>query len=345
MKLSWLKRLFSYRFTFLLVPHGAGSPRQVNVHLSFLLFLTAVWGGVTFWGSYLSAQHIDYWRTQASNEVLKMKVKYLVAQVDEVRGYLDDVRTVDSQLRTLLKYQADSTQKTADGKPTKPAPQVSEAAAEGGPTGADTGDLARALESPDLDVSWPRLVQHVTMMKLEARDRLSSYEDLTQWIDTQKKVFVATPRGWPCSGRLTSHFGRRLDPFHHAYEETHLGLDIANVSGTPIRATADGVVRVASWKSGYGNVVVLQHDYGYQSRYAHASRIMVRAGDKVKRGQVITLMGATGRASGPHLHYEVWRYNQRKNPLAFLKEDPTGTGGIVTQDIVPAPVKTAKIGI
>lgn len=339
MKLSWLKRILTYRFTFLLVPHGAGAPRQVSVHLSFLLFLTAVWTGITFWGSYLSAQHVDYWRTQASNEVLKMKVKYLMAQVDQTRGYLDEVRTVDSQLRELLKYQSNSTKTAA--KPVKNAALK----AEGGPTGADMGDLSRDLSTADLDVSWPRLVQHVTLMKLEAKDRISSYEDLTQWIETERRVLQATPRGWPCSGRLTSHFGRRLDPFKHLYEEQHLGIDIAAASGTPIRATADGVVRVAAWKSGYGNVVVLQHDYGYESRYAHNSRILVRSGDRVKRGQVLALMGATGRASGPHCHYEVWRYNQRKNPTRYLQEDPSGRGGLLTRNLNVEPVKLAKKGI
>lgn len=340
MKQSLLKKILTYRFTFLMVPHGAAQPRQINIHLSFLLVVALLWTSVTAWGSYLSARHVDYYRTQVSNEVLKMKVKYLLAQVDQVRGYLDEVKTVDSQLRQLLKYQNDSTKTAAAIPASLEGPSLEGA---GGPTVLDQNDITRSLDSLEPDLSWQRLMDQTTTMRTEAHERITSYDDLTRWIETQKRIFAATPRGWPCKGSLTSHFGRRSNPFSHEGEEVHLGIDIAAPAGTAIRATADGVVRVASWKSGYGNLVVLQHDFGFQSRFAHNSRILVRVGDRVKRGQVLALMGATGRASGPHCHYEIWRYNQRKNPTTFLKEDPTGTGGILTRDL-NKPIKDGKTG-
>jgi len=332
-----LKKILTYRFTFLLVPHGAAQPRQINLHLSFLVIVALLWTGVTAWGSYLSARHVDYWRTQVSNEVLKMKVKYLLAQVDQVRGYLDEVKTVDSQLREILKYQN-------GGVKTASAIEPASLDGAGGPTIGDQTDLSRDLDSLDPDLSWQRLMDRTTTMRLQAKERITSYEDLTRWIETQKQIFTATPRGWPCKGPLTSHFGRRQNPFNRDGEEVHLGIDISGPVGSPIRATADGVVRVASWRTGYGNLVVLQHDYGFQSRFAHNSRVLVRVGDRVKRGQVLALMGATGRASGPHCHYEVWRYNQRKNPTGYLKEDPTGTGGILTRDLPSALPKAPKTG-
>lgn len=333
MKRSWLKRILTYRFTFLLVPHGAGTPRQVSVHLSFVLFLTAVWAGVTFWGSYLSAQHVDYWRTQASNEVLKMKVKYLMAQVDQSRGYMDEVKSVDNQLRTLLKYQTESMQKNGKTASAAPAqPMAAAAKGEGGPTSADMGDLARELARTDMDVSWSKMVEQVTLMKLEAHERVSSFKDLSEWIEAKKKVFRATPRGWPCSGHITSHYGLRIDPLTRL-EEMHPGLDIANGAGTPVRATAEGIVRIANWRNGYGNIVVVDHPCGFQTRYAHNSRILVRPGQHVRRGQVLAFMGTTGHSTGPHCHYEVWRYSQRKNPIAFLPETPAGAGGILAEDL------------
>ncbi|MBV9079848.1 MAG: hypothetical protein JO102_01875, partial [Elusimicrobia bacterium] len=210
MNLSRIKKIFTYRLTFLMVPHGAGVPRQISVHLSFFLFLIATWSFVTFWGSYLSARHIDYWRTQASNQVLKMKVKYLLAQVEQTRGYLDEVKTVDGQLRQLLKYQNGSKLTRAD--------ETASTDGAGGPTLADQNDLARSLDSLDPDVSWPRLMTLVGSMKSEARNRISSYQDLTGWIDTQRRIFKATPRGRPCSGHLTSFFGARIDPLTGARE-------------------------------------------------------------------------------------------------------------------------------
>lgn len=336
MKQSWLKKILTYRFTFLLVPHGAARPRQLNIHLSFLLFVAVVWTGITAWGSYLSARHVDYWRTEASNEVLKLKIKYLLTQVDQVRGYLDEVKTVDTQLRTLLKYQNEGT-KTAAIEPAS-------LEGSGGPTLEDQSDLTRTLDDMEPDLSWQKLVDRATTMRNEAQARISSYEDLTHWIDTQKHIFAATPRGWPCHGPITSHFGARVNPFTHEGEEVHYGLDIAGAMGTPVRATADGIVRFASWMTGYGNLVVLQHDCGFQTRFGHNSRLLVRVGDRVKRGQVIALMGATGRASGPHCHYEVWHYSQRKNPAGFLKENPAGTSGILTRDVPVVPIKEAKTG-
>src|SRR5262245_18169323 len=95
----WLKNLLSHRFTFMLVPHGGGQPKQINIHISIIVLVTLVWAGITFWGSYLSAQHVDYWRTQVSNQAMKLKVRYLLAQLDRSRQYMDEVRTVDAQLR------------------------------------------------------------------------------------------------------------------------------------------------------------------------------------------------------------------------------------------------------
>ncbi len=322
MKNSWLKNLLVYRFTFMLVPHGGSRPRQINIPLSLILFVTFAWAGITFWGSYLSAQHVDYWRTQASNQVMKLKIRYLMAQLDQSREYMDEVKTVDEQLRQLLQYQNASSLIKND-QPLKPSKQAS--AATGGPTIADANDLTRVLQSGEPDMSWPHLVREITGMKSEAKDRLTSFNELTSWIEAQRRLFRATPRGWPCNGPLTSHYGTRTSPFD-GQAEFHPGIDISGNLGTAVRATADGVVRLASWNSGYGNLVLLQHEFGYSTRYAHNSRILVKVGDRVKRGQVIALMGTTGKSSGVHCHYEVWRYTARKNPLAFIREDPKFSG-------------------
>jgi murein DD-endopeptidase MepM/ murein hydrolase activator NlpD len=138
-------------------------------------------------------------------------------------------------------------------------------------------------------------------------------------VEHKKRLYLSTPLGWPAEGRITSHFGQRLDPFSHN-EEFHFGVDIANIPGTIIRSTADGKVRVASWMSGYGNLVVVDHDFGFSTRYAHNRKFLVKPGDIVKRGQPLAEMGMTGKANGPHCHYEVWQYNKRKNPYKYLDD-------------------------
>ncbi len=122
------------------------------------------------------------------------------------------------------------------------------------------------------------------------------------------------PAIWPTTGVVTSPYGLRWGG-----TDFHPGIDIANDMGTPIVATADGVVIVAGWNSGgYGNMVDIDHGNGIMTRYGHASQVVVSAGQYVRRGQVIALMGSTGFSTGPHVHYEVHVNGQRVNPISYL---------------------------
>ena len=104
--------------------------------------------------------------------------------------------------------------------------------------------------------------------------------------------------------RVSSNFGYRKDPFHGG-SKFHAGMDFAAAQGTPVYATGDGIVRRARTAGGYGNLVELEHGFGYQTRFAHLSKMMVREGQFVRRGELVVLVGSTGRSTGPHLHYEV----------------------------------------
>ena len=125
------------------------------------------------------------------------------------------------------------------------------------------------------------------------------------------------PLGPPVWGRITSRFGYRRDPFDGNYE-FHNGVDIRAPWGTPVRATADGKVIYASWRAGYGKTVIIKHAYGFRTLYAHLSRIKVKPGRWVKSGQIIGYVGSTGKSTGPHVHYEVWRYSKRENPIKYM---------------------------
>src|SRR2546423_196715 len=117
----------------MLVPHGPGVPRQINIHLSIILLCLTSWTGLTFWSSYLSAQHLDYWRTEVSNQVLKMKIRFLVNQLDQTRSFLDEVKSVEAQLRQLLQYQ-NGASILKDERPIK-------LSATGGPSVQDQNDV------------------------------------------------------------------------------------------------------------------------------------------------------------------------------------------------------------
>jgi len=149
------------------------------------------------------------------------------------------------------------------------------------------------------------------------RQRMEDVETTLRLQDSRTRNMRTTPRIWPLVGRIGSHYGDRLDPFT-GDGETHLGIDITAPKGTAVHATADGVVIVASWQSEYGNMVVLRHLNGFTTRYAHLSKIKVKVGDRVEREETIGLVGATGRATAPHLHYEVRLNDHAVNPKSYL---------------------------
>ena len=145
----------------------------------------------------------------------------------------------------------------------------------------------------------------------------------TDW-DKQLLWLHTLPTGVPIGGnfRMTSGFGLRVDPFTHTLAR-HEGLDFTAMQGTPILATADGLVTRSGWEDTYGNIVEVTHSEGFMTRYAHISKRLVTEGQRVKRGQHIADVGSTGRSTGPHLHYEVFRHGHVLNPAQVL---PTGGG-------------------
>ncbi len=116
---------------------------------------------------------------------------------------------------------------------------------------------------------------------------------------------------WPLQGRLTSAFGPRNNAFHH-------GIDLAATTGTPIRAAREGTVATSQWLGDYGRAVIIAHAEGTRTLYGHASKLLVKKGEKVKAGQIIAQVGSTGRSTGPHLHFEILINGKPQNPLAYL---------------------------
>jgi murein DD-endopeptidase MepM/ murein hydrolase activator NlpD len=137
------------------------------------------------------------------------------------------------------------------------------------------------------------------------------------------------PSMWPIEGRVASSFGERLDPFN-GEGAFHAGIDIDAPMGTPVRATADGDVVRAGMGAGYGRVVELDHGHGLSTLYGHLSGFAVSPGEHVTRGQVIGYVGESGRATGPHLHYEVRVHNVPVNPHKYLRETYEQEAGLVT---------------
>jgi len=129
------------------------------------------------------------------------------------------------------------------------------------------------------------------------------------------------PASWPVDGRLMGPYGQRIDPFsgEGAY---HTGVDISAPTGTPVRASADGIVIHAGRAGGYGRLVIVDHGGGFQTYYAHLSRFEVVGGQEIRRGELVGLVGSSGRVTAPHLHYEVRNGGAPVNPYRFLTRQP-----------------------
>jgi murein DD-endopeptidase MepM/ murein hydrolase activator NlpD len=136
-------------------------------------------------------------------------------------------------------------------------------------------------------------------------------------VERRNALANATPSIWPAHGWLTSTMGRRTDPMTGG-ADYHPGLDIAGDKGQAVYATADGVITHAGRQGAYGNLITIDHGFGLETRYGHLSGFQVRQGDRVQRGDLIGRLGATGRATGTHLHYEVLANGRLLNPLRLL---------------------------
>lgn len=136
-------------------------------------------------------------------------------------------------------------------------------------------------------------------------------------IDNRFKYLASIPDLWPASGRLTSRYGNRRNPFGRG-TRFHKGIDIANSHGTNIKAAGTGVITYSGTRSGYGRVIIIKHSSGYETLYAHNSKNLVKVGEKVEKGQIIAKMGTTGRTTGCHLHFEVHKNGKPINPLTMI---------------------------
>jgi len=176
-----------------------------------------------------------------------------------------------------------------------------------------SGDLVNSIIN-----SLNNLGHYITAQK-------KSYVEIDDLLKNKEKLLVSTPAIQPVSNkdltRVASGFGYRIDPIYKTVK-LHAGLDFAAPQGTPIYATANGTVTVAgNTGNGYGNHVVINHGYGYETLYGHMVKVKARVGQQIKRGEVIGYVGSTGKSTGPHCHYEVHKNGQKIDSVYFFYND------------------------
>ena len=299
------------RWTVVFVPHGSEPSKIVEV--SYGVIKTAVGGlalgvaAVLLVGYATMARSADLSRTsrlQAENSKLQQAIGELHGRLSSLADTLTRISQRDARIRVLANLDPID-------------PQVQEAGI-GGPTLAPRpampGDGPSVRRAEDIRVDLNALIRRANLMA-------SSFEEAKDSLASHAQRLAATPSIMPTQGWLTSAFSSmREHPILHI-ARPHEGIDVTAPMGSPIEAPAAGVVTDAGWESGYGNTVTIDHGYGVVTKFAHASKLLVRTGQRVQRGQRIALVGNTGLATGPHLHYEVHVNGRPVDPLKYVLPD------------------------
>jgi murein DD-endopeptidase MepM/ murein hydrolase activator NlpD len=300
-------------YTLIVVSDHNAPVKRYHIQRSFLVQLGV--GAALLVGMALGAT-IHYFRVAqdaAENRILRdenltmrTQLKSVRERIEHIGSTLDRAERFDQRLRAITLL-SDPQRNLAMG-PTESEPGTTT------PTSDTQFTQLNPTETP------VALMGRLDKLSAEATRQEQSLQELQAYFQDQKSLLASTPSIWPARGWVTSDFGQRLDPYT-AERVMHQGLDIAAPHGKEVYAPAEGTVVFAGLEGGYGNVIVIDHGYGIKTRYGHLSRLMVKAGDKIKRGSLIAAVGNTGRSTGPHLHYEVRVNGIPQNPRKFLLEE------------------------
>ncbi len=297
----------------MLVPHGSGASRAVEVSQTVVKTMMGIGGVVVLLLLVLGGAALSRGVNVTRSRALERENRLLAGEIQRLRDRLVNLRdtiNVFSQREQGLRLLAGLSPTDAD---------VQQAGI-GGPTGqwSERDSLAAAGSNGS-----QALAARIDMDQLTRRANIlvRSIGEAYDSLSSHQARFAATPSVMPTKGWLTSAFAReRVHPILHL-ARPHEGIDVSAPMGAEIEAPAAGVVTEVRWVEGYGNMLTVDHGYGLVTRYAHCSKILVVRGQRVKRGQKIALVGSTGLSTGPHLHYEVWVSGKPVNPMQYVLPD------------------------
>ncbi len=292
------------KLTFVVVPDSNAVSRQLclkvwhlwaTLGLVTILLFASFFLAAEFFGSQVDRAELD--RLKAENDQLSEKYEEIRWAMAETGARYDELVEKEIALRRAFGLPEINLEERQLGI--------------GGPGGAPVAQLSETEKlAYETEAEVDRLL---TLSSYE----LEKYSEVEVGLNDLKDRLNHTPSIWPTKGWLSRGYGMKNDPFT-GYKRLHRGMDISNHTGTPIIATADGRIKTIMTDRGMGKMVVVDHGYGFITRYGHLSKILVKRGERVKRGDIIAQMGSTGYSTGPHLHYEVWRNGKVFNPQDYI---------------------------
>ncbi len=294
-------------FSLIVVPHDKSPIHEVSLSFPWILTSTAIFVlSLSFFifctvGYYRkSIQTSELKRLRAENTRLLERVKEIESNLVRLRTEMEKLAEENDGLRAVMDL-----------------PQIDPDVRMMGIGGLLLGSGNTILSSP-AEAYAEKVELDIDQLLRQAKLEKASFEEIRKKFLTQRERLDHTPSIIPAVGYLSSGFGWRRDPFT-GRRAFHFGVDISGQRGTPVYATANGTVKKIRYlPRSLGKLVIINHGYGYETVYAHLSRITVRKGQSVKRGEKIGEMGNTGRSTGTHLHYEVRVNGRPVNPLNYF---------------------------
>jgi len=305
-------------YTVLVLTDAASPPRKLHISKSVVGMLASV-AAVAFIGfTFFVYEYVNL-------NVRMLELKQLRREAGEHNLMAEKIRRLEGEISKVREM--DQRVRAAIGLDKSEARPV--ILAQGG-ADVDTRNVLQDVvgQSSGRLMDW--VVGDLTTLAQEIASREQSLRELQTHLDKKAAFLAATPTILPVRGLVTAGYGYRKSPFT-GKREFHEGMDIAAPHGTPVVATADGIVRFAGPAGSYGNVVFLDHGHGFATAYGHNSTIRVHARQRVRRGEVIAYVGNTGRTTGPHVHYEVHLEGVASNPLKYAVDNTGMTFAVAAE--------------
>jgi len=289
--------------------------REFSIHrtLWIFLFFFAAFSIIT--ASFVGYDYIKLKRLSLNSDGFNQTVQSLNGEITtqriQIQRFAEEIENLKKLVDNLSKFE-DKVRLIADIKQTSDSSGL-----------IGIGSIPTDTLDPDLPLTQKHsslireMHQQVTQTKVAAEKHALDFEQLIKQLEQKRNFLASTPSIRPVNGWVTSGFGKRTSPFT-GQSEFHTGLDISNAPGTKIIAPANGRVSIAGEKLYIGNLLAIDHGHGRVTQYGHLKEILVNPGQEVKRGDVIGLIGNTGRSTGPHLHYEVLINGTPVNPSKYI---------------------------
>jgi len=312
-----IKKCFNKKeiLTLIVVPHAPDKGTKYFKFSNCVISLLVIFNIIIFafvclfFFSYYSLNNklhykrLEYESLENAKELTEKELREYKEKEKEINDKMLVLRELESKLMNIIDYRNPITQSRQK--------QFKGLSSRGGAISPPKINTYTEIENRQ---SFEEMYDHIHKTATQIEGDIKKYSNTAAKAEIYSNALKSIPSVLPVHGQITSYFGYRKNPFGNGYE-FHPAIDIANSHGTPIRASADGLVIEAGWSEGYGMLVRLNHQNGYESLYGHNSSLSVKVGQKVKMGQIIAYMGDTGRSTGTHCHYEVRLNGRPVNPI------------------------------